>query len=242
MKREVVDYCLSVLNNEATIHAVNQTCITLIPKVKKPSTMKQFRPISLCNTIYKIVSKTIAIRLREVLPPIISEEQSAFIKGRLITDNVMITYELLHKLRGKRSRKHGCSLKLDMSKTYDGVNWDFIELMMRKMRFPAAMINTIIDFISLVRYSVKINGELHGTIFPQRGLLKGDPLSSYLFIICSEGLSSLIHQAHCRCHLLGVKVSQRGPTITHLLFADDSLLFCKVTSREATNLREVLRH
>lgn len=167
VKKEVLDFCLNVLNNGATVQDVNQTCITLIQKVKKPSTMKQFRPISLCNTIYKLILKTIAIRLIEVLPQIISEEQSAFVKGRLITDNVMIAYEILHKLRGKRSGKNGyCALKVDMSKAYDRVSWDFIDLMMRKTGFPVSMINTVMECISSVRYSVKINGELYGNIQP----------------------------------------------------------------------------
>lgn len=103
IKREVIDYCLNVLNNGATVQAVNHIGITLIPKVKKLKSMKQFRPISLCNTIYKIISKTVAIRLRDALPQVISEEQSAFVKGRLIADKIMVAYELLHKLRGKRS-------------------------------------------------------------------------------------------------------------------------------------------
>src|SRR6185312_13482783 len=101
---EVTAVVLRVLRGEDDPSAINNTCIVFIPKVESPEELGQFRPISLCNVIYKITSKVMANRLKEVLPEIISEEQSAFVPGRLITDNIITAYECMHFMKKKRAR------------------------------------------------------------------------------------------------------------------------------------------
>ena len=121
---------------------LNDTNICLIPKTTKPNEMSQFRPISLGNVSYKIISKVLCERLKKVLPNKISETQPAFVAGRQILDNVMIAQEMFHVLRTKPSgRNKRMAIKTDMSKEYDMMEWSFIEDVMQKMRFSEIWIN-----------------------------------------------------------------------------------------------------
>lgn len=105
--------------------------------MKDPKRVSEFRPLSLYNTTYKIISKTIANRLRQVLGRAIDPAQSAFIKGRLITDNILISFECQHWLRKRKKGKVGfAAMKIDMSKAYDRVEWNYLEEVMAKMGFP----------------------------------------------------------------------------------------------------------
>lgn len=112
-----------------------------------------------------------------------------------------------------------------MSKAYDKIEWCFIAKMMRRLGFPNDLIGLIIDFISTVTYQLLINGEPTSIITPHRGLRQGDPLSPYLFIICAEGLSTCLRRAVQNGYISGGRASHGGPCVSHMLFADDSLLF-----------------
>ncbi|KAK0605468.1 hypothetical protein LWI29_027190 [Acer saccharum] len=204
--------------------------------------MTELRPISLYNMIYKCISKALANRLRLVLDAVIGETQSAFILGRLIMDNVMVGFECMHALRRKvNGKKKGfMSLKLDMSKAYDRVEWCFLEEMMRRMSFSEVWISNIMDCVSSVSYSFILNGKVRGNVAPSRGLRQGDPLSPYLFLLCAEGLSSLIERSKRRGSYSGFRCSRGGPKITHLFFTDDSLLFTRATLDEVSNIRRIL--
>jgi len=116
---------------------LNHTVISLIPKVKQPESMKDLRPMSLCNVTYMLISKVVANRLKSILPRIIDVRKSAFVPGRLITDNFLVVYECFHFMKTKKTgRKGWAAAKLDMSKTYDRVEWGFVEHVMRAMGFP----------------------------------------------------------------------------------------------------------
>ncbi|KAA3489016.1 reverse transcriptase [Gossypium australe] len=111
-----------ILNEEKGVESANMTYIVLIPKVSKPTTLVNFRPISLCTIMYKLMAKTIANRLQGVMGNCIDKAQSVFVPGRLISDNVLLAYEILHMFRQKRTGKKGYMVvKLDMSKAYDRV-------------------------------------------------------------------------------------------------------------------------
>ena len=125
---DVAQAVLSCLNSSSILKSINHTFITLISKVPNPERISDFWPISLCNVIYKIISKTIANRLKPILNPIISETQSTFIVDKLITDNILIAFESLHHTKTSCTGKKGFMvMKLDMNKVYDRVEWVFLE-------------------------------------------------------------------------------------------------------------------
>ena len=193
---DVTSMVLNVLNCNKSIVEINKTYITLVPKTKSPTKMTKYRPISLCNVVYKLISKVLANRLKVTLPHLITENQSVFLSERLITDNVLVAFEVMHYLEHKRDGKD-CymAVKLDMSKAYNRVKWGFIEKVMERMGFHERWIGLVMHCISTISYSILINGVAYGSIIPTRGLRQGDPLSLYLFLLCADGLSSLINNA-----------------------------------------------
>jgi len=113
---------LNILNNHGNLKDINHTYISLIPKVKCPMFPFEFRPISLCNVILKIITKTLANRIKQVLPNIINDQQSAFLPGRLITDNSLIVFETFHYINKPRKKNNGfVGIKLDIAKAYDNL-------------------------------------------------------------------------------------------------------------------------
>ena len=231
---------LNVLNGGPLPADWNNTTVVLIPKVKNPKCIKDLRPISLCNVIYKIVSKVLTSRLKVFIGNIISQNQSAFIPGRLISDNVLVAYEMTHFIKHKRSGDGYMAVKLDMSKAYDRVEWNFLEAMLIKLGFNSTWVSLLMKCVRSVTYRIKVNGDLTEIISPQRGLRQGDPLSPYLFLIVAEGFSSLLHIANQQGLIEGIKICPNAPSISHLLFADDSLLLLKADCDNATELQHIL--
>jgi hypothetical protein len=239
---DVCKAVLEFLNGGRFDAGLNSTNIVLIPKVNSPSNPSDFRPISLCNVLYKIISKVLANHLKCFLPSIVSLEQSAFVPGRLISNNVLVAFESLHSMSSRLSGKKGfMALKLDMSKAYDRLEWDFLEAMLQKLGFSQRWINLVMQCVRTVSYSILINGRPQGSFVPSRGLRQGDPLSPYLFILCAEALSSMIKSAVSDGRISGIPISRRGIRIDNLFFADDSILFCGANLEEWRCIQELLK-
>ncbi|KAK5802755.1 hypothetical protein PVK06_030374 [Gossypium arboreum] len=146
----------------------------------------------------------------------------------MIHDNILIAHELLHYLQSsKNGPNKGLVVKLDMSKAYDRVEWNFIEKVMKKMGFEEKWIAKIMECVRSVTYTVKCNNILSDIFIPERGLRQGDPLSPYLFLFCMEAFSRMLIHAQENNTLRGIRASRDGPRINHLFFADDALLFVR---------------
>ncbi|XP_021716616.1 uncharacterized protein LOC110684467 [Chenopodium quinoa] len=218
----------------------NRTFIVLIPKVDHPQQPSQFRPIGLCNVLYKCITKCLAARLRMILPSLISDCQTAFVPGRLMSDNGLLAHEILTYMNHLRGRTMSVALKLDMNKAYDRVNWQFLRQALQKFGFPPYWIHIIQQCVSTVSYQLLVNGNPTKVFRPSCGLRQGDPLSSYLFVLCMEIFSAMINQAESTGLFKGVKVSRYAPSISHLFFADDSLLFFQTSPQACSNVLGVV--
>ncbi|KAJ9554109.1 hypothetical protein OSB04_018154 [Centaurea solstitialis] len=238
---EIFNTGKSWLENGILPPGVNDTVIALIPKVNSPSSLKEYRPIALCNVILKIITKVLANRIKPILPNIISANQTAFVKDRLITDNIIIAFEMLHSMQRNTRKKSGeVAIKIDISKAYDRLSWVFLRQMLSGLGFPTRWIKMIMMTVESVHYFVKVNNELVGPITPKRGIRQGDPLSPYLFIICMEGLSTYMDVEESAGRIHGCKAARGAPSISHLFFADDAFFFCKASIDEIRHLKFML--
>ncbi|KAK8938531.1 hypothetical protein KSP39_PZI010850 [Platanthera zijinensis] len=187
-----------------------ETIVVLLPKTPNATSPEQFRPISLCPIFYKIVAKILVGRLQHILPSFISEEQGAFVPGRQISHQYFLAQEILHKFRFSTAKAGFMALKIDMSQAYDKMCWATLLKLLQDLGFPQQS---------------------------ARGFRQGCPLSPYLFILCSELLSLAFQQLGPE---LGVTLSTPGPCISHLLYADDILIFSEASIAGATKVGEIL--
>ncbi|KAL0285595.1 UNVERIFIED_CONTAM: putative ribonuclease H protein [Sesamum radiatum] len=196
---EVVKAILEFFTTGRLLKQVNTTILALIPKVRMPSLVSDFRPISCCNVLYKVITKIIVQRLRSVLDKMISPSQNAFVPGRSIGDNILLAQEMFsgYNRQGLPMR---CALKVDLRKAYDTVEWDFLSAVLHLFGFPAIFIGWIEECVTTPMFL-----DLHQWA-PSRLMMQQ-------LIDQNEGFSF-----HWRCKEIG---------LFQLCFADDLLLFCK---------------
>ncbi|KAL9681934.1 hypothetical protein QQ045_013726 [Rhodiola kirilowii] len=177
VKEDIFQCALGFLNEGSELNKeMNETLITLVPKSRSPSTFDEFRPISLCNVVMKVITKALANRLKIVLQECISPSQSAFVPGRLITDNVLIAHELMSYLWSRSNKNAGyCCIKIDMSKAYDRMEWRFLEDMQKRWNFPPAWIDKVMACVRSVTYRIRVNGVISEKFDPEREIRQGIP-------------------------------------------------------------------
>ena len=167
-----VQTILGFLNHSVAPPKFHEMHIVLIPKTKDLARVTDYRPISLCNVVYKLVSKIVANQLKVVFQDIVCKNQSAFIAERLITDNMLVAHELMNHINWKRKGKTSeMALKLDMSKAYDQVEWECLQQIMRKLGFHEKCIRLIMSCVSSVTYAVCVNRIPYGHL--HEGYVKG---------------------------------------------------------------------
>ena len=168
----------------------NASFLAVIPKTNHPQSFNDYRPISLIGCMYKIIAKLLGNRLRKVMPGLIDERQSAFIKDRHILHGTMILNEVVEE--AKRCKKPTLVFKVDFEKAYDSVSWSFLEYMLDRMGFCFKWRKWINACLQSATVSILINGSPTKEFAPTRGLRRGDPLAPMLFNIVAEGLTGMM--------------------------------------------------
>ncbi|XP_075653884.1 uncharacterized protein LOC142624237 [Castanea sativa] len=178
--------CGKVLKN------LSKTLITLIPKRPGADYLSSYRPINLCNTVYKAVSKVIVARLRPYLTDLVSPMQTAFVPGSKCIDNIVIVQEILHSMSRNKGSSCQMTIKIDLEKAYDRLEWSFIRDTLALFKVPNFLLNVIMSCITSSSIVVLFNGGALEDFRPIRGIRQGNPLSPYVFIMCMEVLGFLI--------------------------------------------------
>ncbi|KAJ0554035.1 putative RNA-directed DNA polymerase [Helianthus annuus] len=213
--------------------------IALIPKVKDPLSLKDYRPISLVGIVNKVISKVLANRLKKVLNSVISSSQSAFLGGRYILDGPLVVNEIHNWI--EKNKKKAFFLKIDFDKAYDNVNWNFIIDILAQMGFPSRWCRWIRGIISSARASVLVNGATTFEFKCDKGMRQGDPISPFLFLIVMEALSCMINKAIGLGIVKGVDLPNDGPLVSHLFYADDAIIIGEWSRENIINVVRILK-
>eukprot|EP00253_Pinus_taeda_P014645 PITA_14645 len=236
--RDILDLVEESRINQKVWPALNSTFYALIPKGDNLEEANGFRPIALCNVIYKMITSLIAKRLKPLLDNLISAEQTGFVEGRKILDGLVVTRAVIHSLKVKKQK--GMMIKLDLSKAYDRLNWKYLETVLERFGFHQRWIAWIHNLISSPHFSILVNGSPSKTFNASRGIRQGDPLSPFLFILAAEGLGRFIKQERTENRLKGLQIWGNNLPLTHQQFVDDIMLFGEPTVREVRHLRRIL--
>eukprot|EP00253_Pinus_taeda_P023411 PITA_23411 len=238
MGKEIMELIEESRMNQKVWSALNSIFFTLIPKNDNSEDAKGFRPISLCNVIYKIISSLMAKRLKPLLEKLISPEQTGFVEGRQILDGLVVTQEVIHSMKIKKQK--GMMIKLDLLKAYDIINWQYLEEILGSFGFSNRWIKWVLSCISTPNFSILVNGTPSKTFKASRGIRQGNPISPFLFILAAEGLGRYLKQERIADNIKGLRLWGNELPITHQQFVDDIMLFGEPTVREVRNLKMAL--
>lgn len=184
--RDIQDLILKILNGLVPWQDTNKIDLVLIPKIRNPKQPSNFRPISLCNAIYKVIAQIYSNTISSVVPCLIFENQAGFVKGRLIHDVAMVGIDLLHHIYNRKSTQN-MALKLDIVKAFDRINWTYLEFMLQKFNFPASVISIIMKCVTTTSIAIRFNGSITSYFHPSRGLRQGDLYLLYYLFYAGRG-------------------------------------------------------
>lgn len=198
------------------------------------------------GSIYKVISKLLATRLRRVSPSLVGESQTAFVAGRQILDGALISNEIINLV--ENSKLEVALMKLDSQKqigsstyeAYDTVNWDFIDHVLDLMGFGNSWRNWIRCCLSTASISILVNGSPTAPFRMERGLRQGDPLSHFLFVLAAEIFNILMKRAVGIGLFEGLQIGSQDVRVSHLQFADDTLIFCPAKTKWWIKLRRIM--
>ena len=216
----------------------NSSFLALIPKEKGATSFSRFRPISLCNIGYKVITKILAKRLKEVLPLIIPKNQGGFIKGRQIFDNIILVQEAIHS--SVKRKEKGMVIKLDLANAFDRVRHEFLFQVMSRIGFAPGLISWVKACISSPWVAPLVNGRAAPFFQASRGLHQGCPLSPLLYAIQAASLSFYLDHFRAQEDLLGISIVRGIKAVNHTQFADDTLLLGSASPSSARKFKEVL--
>eukprot|EP00253_Pinus_taeda_P031968 PITA_31968 len=241
---EIIKYDLfrmirGVLKKAKMGGGTKSTFLALIPKETNPRSFDRYRPVSLCNSSYKIVAKLLANRIKPLLQKLISPAQGGFVKGRQILDNVIQIQEALHSSYARKEQ--GMIIKLDMSNAFDRVNRSFLFRVLEAFGFCQDFINIIKAYIDNVWIAPLVNGRPTEFFSASRGLRQGCPLSPFLYILMADSLSKKLSQEQQRGTIPGIRIVQDIPSVNHALFVDDALLLGGASLRMAKAFKTTLQ-
>ncbi|GKV16524.1 hypothetical protein SLEP1_g27155 [Rubroshorea leprosula] len=192
VSRTFLDFVNQALLEGCFDPVLTRAYVALIPKEDSPDVIQKFRPISLLNVAYKVLSKLIVNRLCPHLQKIVGPHQSSFLAGRSTVDNIILTQEAVHSMKRLKGRRGAMVLKIDLHKAFDSIDWGFLRQVLTDFNVPQQLINLIMFAVTSVQLEILWNGEPLPSFRPMRGLRQGDPLSPYLFILVMEKLAHMI--------------------------------------------------
>ena len=225
-------------SSKTILKALNTSFISLIPKQYTTQSADKYKPIALCNVVYKIISKVVANRLKPLLPSLVSMEQACYVEGRKIINNIIQAHKVFHSLT--INRKAGMIMQLDIAKAYDKLSWNYIRKLLIAFGFDHSWVRWILALVTSSSFSILVNGSPLEIFSPSRGLRKGDPQSPFLFIILMEEPRRAIKQEQSSSKIKGLKLTDNVQVLTHQQSVDDTMLQGLPTVQEASNYKGIL--
>lgn len=180
-------------------------------------------PIACCGVVYKCITKILTSRMKSFIRDVVSLNQSAFVLGRHIQNNILLSQEILHNYHRDEGLPRWAA-KVDLRKAYDSVRWEVVEFVLKWIGVPSKFVSWIMTCVSTASYSIMLNGAPYGYFCGKRGIRQGDPMSPSLFVRVMELFTYIMHKS-LRAGKYKLHYKWEDPIITYLSFADDLIAF-----------------